>query len=273
MRILLATPFITGHTHDTGVLVAKALNELGNPIYFWDFRITTMPPEVEYDLVVVIKGENIRPKQLKHPLVNWFPDNLIRYPNIEIESYDKFYTINKEDRGIFLPGACDPDVHKPMDVQQVFDVVFVGTANSPKKPAFLNQLVKKIRNITIFGNNWDLYGMHANPPQYFHDFARTISAAKIALNLHWDLYGIGTNRKVHEIAGVGKALLLTDKVKGLSETYPMAPCFTSVNECSELIQYYLDHDEERNKLVLEMQKRAYERFTYKRQMQRILEEL
>jgi len=278
MRILLATPYLSWH--DSGLLVAKSIVELQHPIFLWDFRTTPVPPPVDYDLAIVCTGGSVDPEMLKHPRVLIWNDNTFRNPVFrEIAPlYDRVYTINQDGPDIpnweWLPMGCDPDVHRPRDIRQQLDVVFIGTANNPKKPTFLRQLTKRFKGrLQLFGNNWDLYGMQAAPPQYFHNFAWTISAAKIALNLHWDLYGIGTNRKVHEIAGVGKALLLTDKVKGLNGTYPMAPCFTSVDECLELIQYYLDHDMERNKLVLEMQRRAYEKFTYKRQMQRILEEI
>lgn len=272
--ILLVTPYIAS-IYDSGKYIMKALSELGHHITLWDPEVSTQVPSQDYDLAFVIKGSGLDQDKLKRPRVNWFPDNLSRYDDKLIEKYtggfDYFFTINKENRGIWIPGALDTDVHRIYPMQKINDVVFVGTAHSAERVKFIRQFAKRFDgSFGLFGNEWSSYGMTAYPPQYFTAFAQIMSTAKIALNIHQDMFGIGVNRKIHEIAGCGSAMLLTDTVSGLAETYPMAPCFNSLDECLELTRYYLDHLKERRTLVKEMQERAYEKYTYKHQVAKIL---
>ena len=271
--ILLVTPYIAS-VYDAGKYILKALSELGHHVLLWDPVVSTQGPLQDYDLAFVVKG-GIDADKLKRPRVNWFPDNLSRYDDKLIENYtgkfDYFFTINKENRGIWIPGALDTDVHRPYSIDKKWDVVFLGTAHSAERVEFINEFSKRFDGVTVlFGNRWDEYGIKANPPQYFTAFAQIMSSAKIALNIHQDLFGIGVNRKVHEIAGCGSAMLLTDNVSGLEETYPMAPRYNSLDECLELTRYYLDNLKERETLVKEMQERAYGNYTYKHQVEQIL---
>ena len=188
-----------------------------------------------------------------------------------IDKFDYFFTANKENKGIWLPGAFDPDVHHPYNAEKVYDVVFVGAAHSIERVKFIKQFMRTFKGrFGLFGNDWLKYGLRAYPLPSFQAFAQIFSTAKIALNIHYDLFGIGTNFKVHEIAGCGSAMLLTDNVVGLEETYPMAPKFNSLEECLELTNYYLNNLRERRKLVKEMQKRAYGNYTYKKQIEKML---
>ncbi|MCK4348487.1 MAG: glycosyltransferase family 1 protein [Thermoplasmatales archaeon] len=271
MRVLLVSPYIASES-DAGLFVAKALSELGHSLVLWDCFLTNKPPTKEYDLALVLKWGDT--KKLTNTKVNWFPDNFVRFVGIDdyIKQFDYFFTINKEDKGIWLPGALDEDFHKPINAEKVFDVCFLGTANSPKKAKFIKLFMRKFKGrFGVFGNDWGKYGIKAYPPQRSLGFTNVMSSAKIALNLHWDLYGKGTNRKVHEISGCGSAMLLTDNVEGLGEIYPMAPNFNSLTECLELADYYLENRKERLELVKKMQKQAYEKFTYKKQIEKMLE--
>ena len=275
MKIILVTPYIA-NIYDSGKLVAKALSELGHHLILWDPHVSSGVPSQDYDLAFVLKGLNVDVDKLKRPRINYFPDNLARYEGIDsfIDEFDSFFTVNKERKGVFMPGAMDHDIHRIYQVEKTYDVVFVGTAHSTKRVKFIKQFIKRFDGkFGLFGNDWYKYGIKAYPPQYFNAFSKVINSAKIALNIHSDMFGIGVNRKVHEIAGCGSAMLLTDNVKGLEETYPMAPKFNSLEECLELTEYHLNNLRERRKLVKEMQKRAYEKFTYKHQVAKILKKV
>jgi spore maturation protein CgeB len=272
MKILLVSPFIS-NPWDQGKYIAKAISELGHHLTFWDSRITVEPPLTNYDLVFVLKGLEVDIDKLRRPRVNWFPDNLAQYKGITefINKFDYFFTANKEKEGIWLPGALDADIHHPYNAEKTYDVVFVGAAHSLERVKFIKRFMRMFKGrFGLFGNDWLKYGVQAHPLPSFQAFSQIFSTAKIALNIHYDLFGIGTNFKIHEIAGCGSAMLLTDNVDGLGETYPMAPKFNSLEECLELTEYYLNNLRERRKLVKEMQKRAYEKFTYNHQVARIL---
>jgi len=272
MKVLLCTPYIS-NAWDTGVFVAKALSEQGHSVIMWDPRINRQIPSADYDFALVLKGTEIDATELKRSRVNWFPDYLSDFEGIDnfIDSFDLFFTLNKQRRGVFLPGCCDPDVHKPYSSQRQYDVIFVGAATSLERVKFIKMFMHKFKGrFGIFGNDWINYGINTHPIPTIPSFAQSFSTATIALNIHYDMFGVGTNMMVHEIAGCGSAMLLTDNVDGLEETYPMAPKFNSLEECLELTEYYLNNLRERRKLVKEMQKRAYEKFTYKHQVGEIL---
>ena len=279
MKILLVTPYISS-VWDSGKYVMKALFELRHNLTLWDPYVSINPPSQDYELAFVLKGLNVKIEKLKRPRVNLYPDDITNFPREEgfkekldafINKFDYFFTTNISDRGIWIPGCCDRDIHKPYEIEQPFDVVFVGTAHSKERAEFIMNFAKKFKGkVAVFGNGWDDYPIKTNPPRYFDEFCWVMSASKIALNIHGDMFGVGLNRKVHEIAGCGSAMLLTDNVDGLEETYPMAPKFNSLEECLELTEYYLNNLRERRKLVKEMQKQAYEKFTYKHQVAKIL---
>lgn len=272
MRVLLGSPFLV-NVWDQGKFIAKALSELGHSISFWDFRVTPKPPTKDYDLAFILKGLEVDIDTLSRPRVNWFPDNLAPYKGIRefITKFDYFFTANKEEEGIWLPGALDADIHHPYQAEKKYDVVFVGAAHSPERVKYIKRFMRMFKGkFGLFGNDWRKYGINAYPLPSFQTFARIFSTAKIALNIHNDLFGIGTNFKVHEIAGCGSAMLLSDNVVGLEETYPMAPKFNSLEECLDLTNYYLDHLRERRMLVKQMQERAYQNYTYKHQVEKIL---
>ena len=277
MRILFSSPYIISEW-DIGKLVMKALSELGHHLILWDPKITSEIPSRDYDLAFVMKGLEVNPADLKSPKINWFSDDFESFPRSSdfkkhvdriISGYDYVFTPIKSSAGIWAPFGCDPDVHKPLECDKKFDVVFVGTAHSIERVKFIRQLQKRFKGrFAIFGNDWSRYNVNAYAPQYFLKLSEVMSMSKISLNLHGGKRGINT--RISETAGCGSALLITDDVDGLNETYPMAPKFNSLEECLELTNYYLNNLRERRKLVKEMQKRAYEKFTYKHQVAKIL---
>ncbi|MCK4528615.1 glycosyltransferase family 1 protein [candidate division WOR-3 bacterium] len=281
MRVLLVTPYIQS-VWDCGKLIMKALSELKHSLVLWDPYVTSKPPSSDYDLAFVMKGIDIVDvTKLKRPRINWYPDYISSFiRDVEfkkrlngfIDEFDYFFTVLQSEKGIWVPGACDEDVHSSRKTNQLFDVVFVGTAHSEERVKFIKGYIRNFEGrVGIFGNGWDRFNIKAYPAQYFVDLAYVLSSTKIALNIHPDMFGAGVQLKIHEIAGCGSGMLLTDNVTGLEETYPMAPKFNSLEECLELTEYYLNNLRERRKLVKEMQKRAYEKFTYKHQVAKILE--
>ena len=277
MRILFASPYIISEW-DNGKLVMKALSELGHHLILWDPIITPEIPSQDYDLAFVMKGLEVNPADLKSPKINWFPDDFesfSRSPDFKksvdriISGYDYVFTPIKSSKGIWVPFGCDPAVHKPLKREKMFDVVFIGTAHSEKRVKFIKRFMDQFKGkFAIFGNDWHRYNIKANMPQYFTALTEVMNMSRISLNLHGGTKGINT--RISETAGCGSALLITDDVDGLNETYPMAPKFNSLEECLELTNYYLNNLRERRKLVKEMQKRAYEKFTYKHQVAKIL---
>jgi len=278
--ILLGTPYLVSDW-DIGKLVMKALSEMGHKLVTWDFFVTRDPPSMDYDLALIMKGiGQLNPSKLRadRPRVCWFPDHLWLFEGMDtyMEQFDYFFTISEEAKGIFLPGACDRTIHVQYTDEPIkYDVIYIGTAYPKCKVDFMRRFLIRVREegwpFQIFGNNWGTYGIQAKPPQYMLNFALTCAQARIVLNLNDDLYGVGPTRKIHEVASCGNALMVLDRATGQDETYPMVPQFRDFNECISLIRYYLTHEDKRKQLVQLMRAIAHEKYTYKHQLQTILE--
>ena len=279
--ILLVTPYLTADW-DIGKLVMRALSQMGHRLVLWDAFTSRNPPNTEYDLSLVMKGHSVVDpyQQLRQdrPKVCWFPDHLWLFDGIDeyIDGYDYFFTISKESRGIFLPGAADPIIHYPYPNQPLkYDIIYIGTAYPKCKVDFMRRFILRSKterwSFNIFGNDWQQYGIKADPPQYLTNFSKVCAQSKLVLNLNDDLYGVGPTRKIHEVASCGTALIILDKATGQDETYPMVPQFRSIDDAIELIRYYLNHAQERFELVQAMQAIAHEKYTYEHQLGVILE--
>lgn len=100
-----------------------------------------------------------------------------------------------------------------------------------------------------------------------------LADAKIALNMHADFAkDFANNIRLYETTGVG-TMLLTDSKKNLADMFKPGKevvAYRSREECAELIEYYLNHDEERDSIALAGQRRTLENHTYYLRMQELL---
>jgi len=93
--------------------------------------------------------------------------------------------------------------------------------------------------------------------------------SKITLNIHVDLAGqYANNMRLFEATGVG-ALLVTDMKRNLHEMFEVGKevvAFRTPEECAELIQYYLEHEDERMAIARAGQERTLRDHTYYNRM-------
>jgi len=91
----------------------------------------------------------------------------------------------------------------------------------------------------------------------------------MTLNHHIDVAGeYAGNARLFEATGVG-TLLVTDWKKNLHEMYEPGQevvAYRSAEECAELVQYYLEHDEEREAIARAGQERTLRDHTYYQRM-------
>jgi hypothetical protein len=92
----------------------------------------------------------------------------------------------------------------------------------------------------------------------------------ITLNHHIDVAGkYAGNMRLFEATGVG-TLLVTDWKKNLHEMFEPGKevvAYRSAEECAEMLQYYLEHDEERKAIAHAGQQRTLRDHTYDKRMQ------
>ena len=96
----------------------------------------------------------------------------------------------------------------------------------------------------------------------------------LTLNHHIDIAGASAgNLRLFEATGVG-ALLVTDWKENLHEMFEPGKevvCYRTREECAEIVQYYLEHSEERAAIARAGQQRALRDHTYYQRMQSLIE--
>ncbi|MDP2672016.1 MAG: glycosyltransferase [Candidatus Daviesbacteria bacterium] len=288
MRILLVANFLGEGC--TGLLVAQALSNIGHSVIFWDAGYQTKPPQSEYDFAIVWLNRLIPREIFKTEVAyiylddpsywqkvypEYLPENCARgykyvFANIKWDGFD-------EKRYTWLPFGCLPQLHRFIDLNPSDklkygrDVVFIGT-NRGKRGELVKYVYENLPaqyTFKVYGNDWKRGGediIPHSPPVYFEEFVRVLSASKIALSEHY-CKGLSTNDC--EKPAVGGAMLLTD-CPLVKQEYPMCPIYTSPQEAIELAEYYLEHEDERLRIVKEMQEIAYKKFTYEEQLKKLI---
>lgn len=155
----------------------------------------------------------------------------------------------------------DPDTNKPIPFEfasKEFDVSFVGHVSSTNREDFLDTMFREFPNF-YFGQ------------KQFQDAARIYGKSKIVLNISMkdDL-----NMRCFEVIG-SKACLLTDRVHGMEDMGfidgETCVLYSTIDEAIEKTRYYLDHDDEREKIAERGFKLAMERHTIDHRVSKILE--
>jgi len=102
---------------------------------------------------------------------------------------------------------------------------------------------------------------------------RILAASKIVVNHHIDIaQSYANNMRLFEATGTG-ALLITDSKDNLHEMFEPGKeviAYRNPEECGELIQYYLEHDGEREAIAASGQRRTLESHTYLQRMKDLL---
>ena len=97
--------------------------------------------------------------------------------------------------------------------------------------------------------------------------------SRLALNHHGDATPYANNMRLYEATGVG-TLLITDWKENLHEMFEPGKeviAYRTPEECAELIQYYLEHVEERETVARAGQERTLREHTYHRRMQELVD--
>jgi len=112
------------------------------------------------------------------------------------------------------------------------------------------------------------------PPLWGYDMYRQLQRSKIALNIHIDMAEqYAANMRLYEATGVG-TMLLTDWKVNLSELFEPGKevaAYRSIDECVELVKYYLAHEDERAAIAKAGQQRTLCEHSYYHRMQELTE--
>jgi hypothetical protein len=105
------------------------------------------------------------------------------------------------------------------------------------------------------------------------DMYNVLRNSLITLNHHGNVAAYANNMRLYEATGTG-TLLVTDWKENLHEVFEPGKeviAYRTPEECAELIQYYLEHDNEREAIARAGQQRTLREHTYHQRMQELLD--
>ena len=248
------------------------------------------------ELVLVIRGNALDSTLLNHMrthgarLVGWWikdvrrPENLLK----EIPDYDAYYCIHRNfcKRGVrHLPAwSVDRSRYYPADKPVYrYDVVFVGIWN-PKRQAFLDALTGY--KLGIVGPGWSNRTLTSNPAlarnvvkekMHGEQLTHFYQSARIVLNINqWEANeASGTTLRVADVPACG-SFLLTEYSEGLNDLFQLEAeicTFKTADEMKKKIDYYLDHESEREQVARAGLERTRKLPTPEDRMKQILSDL
>lgn len=246
--------------------------------------------------------ETLKYLKNKYTTMNWFGDDQWRFDGFtsvyandftwcittDQFSIDKYHAIGQKNVIYSQWAAIDTHAVSRKNSKYVYDVSFVGGYH-PYRKWFLNQLQKNGISVDVFGHGW------ANGSLSNDDMNRVFSESKINLNISnsssLDISYVFSSLKncintmrSRKSSSQMKArnfeipffngFQLTDYVPTLEQYFHIGKevsCYTSADEASKLIHYYLAHDDEREIIKMKGHQRAVAEHGYIHRFEKILE--
>jgi hypothetical protein len=164
---------------------------------------------------------------------------------------------------------------------RVFDVTFIGSLYRihSSRTELLESLCSRFGQMRIWGPG--VGDVPAGSPirrcyvrqAWGKEMYQVLHGSKVTLNHHGDVAPYANNMRLFEATGVG-AMLVTDWKMNLHEMFEPGKevvAYRSPEECVELVQYYLEHDKEREAIARAGQERTLREHTYHHRMQELVE--
>ena len=151
----------------------------------------------------------------------------------------------------WLPLACSPELHDVRAQPRTIDVSFVGSLTKNTEASRL-ELLQRVKD--RFPNN--CIGM-----QWPDQMAQTYAQSKIVVNA---AIKSDVNMRVFEALASG-ALLITDEANGLEDLFidgKHLVIYHNDDDLLDLIEYFLEHDDERERIAAAGKALVYDRHTY-----------
>jgi len=159
------------------------------------------------------------------------------------------------------------------------DVSFVGSFFDihSSRTDLLETICKKFPRTKIWGPGIEHLPLNSQIRNCYqgrawgHDMYRILGCSKITINHHGNVLPYANNMRLYESTGMC-ALLITDWKNNLSDMFnpdEEVIGYRTSEECAELINYYLKHDNEREVIARAGQRRTLSEHTYYQRMQEL----
>ncbi len=185
---------------------------------------------------------------------------------------------------VWLPFACDPDVHKPSAVSAEdrkkygHDIVFVGSYYPNRAELF--ESIKDF-DFAVWGPGWEKASCFlkkhivASLGLKYEEWLKIYSSAKIVVMAH---YQDGKNPcyqaspRVYEALACGSFLLCDRQKDALSlfEEGKHLAVYDNSSDLKEKAEYYLSNNDERIKIAAEGREKAVNQHTYQLRIKKML---
>lgn len=230
-------------------------------------RTTNMQDE-KIDLVVNVMPCDSIIRINGVPTVYWeIDDHLVRgrktdfYAQVDIvyipqEPFIEYYPKNKTK---ILPLGVDPNLHKPIpEIAPIYDIGFIGNDTYPERRYLLDRLERKF-NL-----------MRTNTPPGL-PYSEALAKCKLTFNRSLDR---DVNMRWFEAMASGR-LLLSDYLPQQALYADDGVHYVSYTDWTDLeakVEYYLTHDEEREKIGKAGQEHVHANHTYRHRLEQILKD-
>ncbi len=242
--------------------------------------------DISYNLLLRVKD--------RMPVIMYF-DDCIKGASRSFEKIikqgrqaDIMYLTNRgeiatyRERGVnarFITGGCDPDAHrlvKMPDPSFQSEVAFIGKASTAERVACIREVAKRF-DLKLWGRGWENSGLQASAKDvYAAEYRKICAGAKIILGWNIDptvdLYF--SNRTWYTLGCGG--FLLTAYSPSLEELFGRGrelDWFVTIEECCQKIEYYLQHDEARQKIASAGYRLAHKEYSYDKVVEKIVADI
>lgn len=160
--------------------------------------------------------------------------------------------------------ACNHFLYRNLNLPKKYNVSFVGRCYGERK-SFVETIKEKGINVATFGQGWGDGGRVSQA-----ELIKIYNESKITLNISFASAGGRTQIKGRDFEAVGcGSLLLTKDSKEIAEYFVPGEeivTYKDANDASEKIKYYLENDDERERIA----KKGFERFIKEHTMEKRL---
>jgi len=238
------------------------------------------------DMVLVLRGLSKYHPKKQHYNVMW---NISHPDDIKLEEYNRYDQVfiasnfwaeeirQKADVPVDAMLQCtDPEVFYPTEAQDYrYYLLFVGNSRKVYRK-ILKDLLPTDHDLAVYGTNWKniipekyVKGEHIPNDQ----LRKAYSSCRILLNDHWDDMrdkGFVSNRLFDGFAA--GAFIISDRVRGAGNVFGESLItYDEPDELRTLIEYYLDHEDQRIGKSREGHDIVVKNHTYQQRAEQMLE--
>ncbi|MDQ7062670.1 MAG: glycosyltransferase [candidate division KSB1 bacterium] len=257
--------------------VQRVLEQMGCEVFHTDYVADRHDFKYKFlrpaHLMLVFRGSGIPPELIQQAscrTVLWYQDDVFstRHAPRDLayngRFFDAVYTFDYNaidayrEFGIqkvdWLPLAAAPEIYHKQFLEKKYDVVFVGNLY-PNRKTLVERLSKKF-DVKVF-------------QAYNEEAAQIYNQSKIVLNLGIGRTGI--QQRVFEVLLCG-AFLMTNEIPKEGRLFEDRKHLVYFNEnnIEELIAYYLEHEDERERIAENGYRLAMQKHTYRNRLEKLL---